>query len=419
MATKTGIRLPRVELLHVSTPAGLSGRLTKSSQHSFTYATQALESNDREFEISLTMPLRPESYSRTPMLPVFETILPEGYLKDRIRERFAKVMRIDDMALLALSGENAIGRLRLCRQAEPAAADGAAESLAEILGDQGSRDLFEYLSDKYLIRSGISGVQPKVMLPADDPSDDATADSPVRAKASIGERATLRARQLIVKVSGDDFPGLTENEHHCLAIARKLAHRVPQCWLSADRKRLAIERFDFDRASGRYLGFEDMVSLQGTVNEQKYEGSYEHVAKAILLNASPALVKASLAEFFAVLTLGIVLRNGDAHLKNFGLVYSSPGTDDCRLAPVYDIVCTTVYIPKDRLALALSGRRDWPNRATLCAFGRDHCDVDHPEQVIDRTLDAVASYIPDDDESGTWARIRAKAMDGARALARQ
>jgi serine/threonine-protein kinase HipA len=142
------------------------------------------------------------------------------------------------------------------------------------------------------------------------------------------------------------------------------------------------------------------------------------VAKAILLNASPALVKASLAEFFAVLTLGIVLRNGDAHLKNFGVLYSNPGSDDCRLSPVYDIVCTTVYIPKDRLALALAGKRDWPNRETLCEFGRDHCEVDRPEQVIDRTLDAVASYVPDNDDSGMWARIRQKAMEGAHALAK-
>lgn len=175
------------------------------------------------------------------------------------------------------------------------------------------------------------------MLAADDESDVEAARSPRAAKASIGERATLRARQLIVKVSGDDFPALTENEYHCLGIARALAHRVPQCWLSEDRKRLAIERFDVDRASGRCLGFEDMVSLQGAVNEQKCEGSYERVAKAILLKASPALVKTSLAEFFAVLTLGIVLRAGNAHLKNFGLLYSNPGSDDCRLSPVYDV----------------------------------------------------------------------------------
>jgi serine/threonine-protein kinase HipA len=112
------------------------------------------------------------------------------------------------------------------------------------------------------------------------------------------------------------------------------------------------------------------------------------------------------------------MRNGDAHLKNFGMLYTDPGTDDCRLSPVYDIVCTTIYIPGDRPALALDGRRDWPDRATLCAFGREHCGVDHPEAVIDRTVDAVASHAPDRDDSGIWARMARAVEPGCRALAK-
>jgi serine/threonine-protein kinase HipA len=419
MATKAEARLPRVELLHVATPTGLSGRLTKASQHSFTYDTFALGQANRGFEISLTMPLRPESYSRALMLPVFQTFLPEGFLKDRIVERFGKVMRVDDMALLALSGENAIGRLRLSRDTNPGPGQGDVESLSEILQDHGSRDLFKYLSDKYLIRSGISGVQPKVMLAAENWQENSLPEARLAppSKASIGERATLRARQLIVKVGGDDFPGLAENEYHCLTIARALGLPVPAFWLSADRKRLVIERFDFDHASGRYLGFEDMVSLQGLVNDRKYEGSYESVAKAITANSTSTLKNRSLEEFFASLVLSIVLQNGDAHLKNFGLLYTDPGSDDCRLAPVYDIVCTTVYIPKDRLALSLSSARDWPDRKTLCAFGRTHCLIDHPERVVDRTLDVVGSYVPDGDGAGIWARIRERAMNYAFVLA--
>ena len=417
---KTSRSLPRVELLHVSTPTGRSGRLTKASQHSFTYDTPALAQANRGFEISLTMPLRPESYIRTPMLPVFQTFLPEGFLKDRIVGRFGKVMRVDDMALLALSGESAIGRLRLHRSADPEPDRGDVESLSEILGDQGSRDLFKYLSDKYLIRSGISGVQPKVMLVADD-----WQDTPLQekfpappSKRSVGERTTLRARQLIVKVGGDDFPGLAENEYHCLAIARSLDLPVPDFWLSDDRRRLAIERFDFDQTSAQYLGFEDMVSLQGLVNDRKYEGSYENVAKAITANATSALKSRSLEEYFNSLVLSIVLQNGDAHLKNFGLIYTDPGSDDCRLSPIYDIVCTTIYVPKDRLALSLAGARDWPGRKTLCDFGRTHCLVDHPERVVDRTLDVVGSFVPGNDDSGIWAKIRERSMNYAHVLAK-
>jgi serine/threonine-protein kinase HipA len=401
--------------MHVFTPSGRSGRLTKAGQHAFTYDTEAIARNDRGFEISLTMPLRAESYVRTPMLPVFQTFLPEGYLKERIAARFGKVLRIDDMALLALTGENSIGRLRLTRSMEAQPEQPASESLAEILQDQGSRDLFEYLSDKYLIRSGIAGVQPKVLLAADVEPDETAPPPP---KTSIGERATLRARHLIVKVSGDEFPGLSENEYHCLTIARTLGLAVPAFWLSEDRKRLAIERFDYDGERGLYLGFEDMVSLQGLINDRKYEGSYESVALAIANNATPALKHRSLENYFASLVLSMTMRNGDAHLKNFGMLYTDPGTDDCRLSPVYDIVCTTIYIPGDKPALALDGRRDWPDRATLCAFGREHCGVDHPEAVIDRTVDAVASHAPDRDDSGIWARMARAVEPGCRALAK-
>jgi serine/threonine-protein kinase HipA len=221
-----------------------------------------------------------------------------------------------------------------------------------------------------------------------------------------------------VKVGADDYPGLAENEYHCLAIARSLDLPVPNFWLSDDRNRLVIERFDFDQANGRYLGFEDMVSLQGLVNERKYEGSYENVAKAITTNASSALKSRSLDEYFGSLVLSIVLQNGDAHLKNFGLLYTDPGSDDCRLSPIYDIVCTTIYIPKDRLALSLASARDWPDRRTLCDFGRTHCLVDHPERVVDRTLDAVGSHIPDNDDSGIWAQIRERSMNYAYVLAK-
>jgi serine/threonine-protein kinase HipA len=320
------------------------------------------------------------------------------------------------MALLALSGGNAIGRLRLGRSADVPVERDEPESLGEILADQGSRDLFEYLSDKYLIRSGIAGVQPKVMLTAEAGTGKAATTRKPPRKPSIGERATLRARQLIVKVGGEDYPGVAENEYHCLGIAAALDLPVPPFWLSADRKRLVLERFDYDATRGSYLGFEDMVALQGLTNERKYDGSHEMVARAIVNNASPALVQSSLEQYFSSVVLSVVLQNGDAHLKNFGMLYTDPGTDDCRLSQIYDIVCTTIYNPKDRLALSLAKTRDWPDRATLCEFGRAHCGVDHPEPVLDRALEAVASYTPDNDDSGIWRGILDRVMERALAL---
>jgi len=404
---------PRIKTLYVQTPQGKAGLLAKDGQHVFSYAPNTVSENEASQSISLTMPIRAESYKTTPMLPVFQTFLPEGFLANRIVERFSKTLRVDDMALLALSGANSIGRIRLSQSAiaeseNPETNKGAIESLKEILESPESKNLFEYLCDRYLISSGIAGVQPKVLLEATDDFNQAEqSKNPARlSMGGIGEKTTLRGRSLIVKVSGEDYPDLTINEFHCLSIAQKLQLPVPNFWLSHDMKRLAIERFDYDPKSGSFLGFEDMVSLQGKVNARKYEGSYEHIALAIQQNTSPSLTQQSLNEFFSSLILSIVLRNGDAHLKNFGLLYSSPASEDCRLSPIYDIVCTTVYLEQDLPALSLAGQKKWPTRDALIKFGREICRVDNPEEVIDRTVSAATEYQPESDESGMWKKMK-------------
>ena len=403
----------RVRVLHTTTTQGYAGVLSKDGQHVFAYDSVTYAPTERpDLAISLTMPPRAESWKTTNMLPAFQTFLPEGFLKDHIRERFAKTLRIDDMALLALSGENAIGRIRVSTRKTGTAGGprAAAENLREILADQGSRDLFEYLCDKYLMSTSIAGVQPKVVVPV--------AAAPADNQPGIGERSTLRGRQLIVKVDGPDYPGVSENEYHCLSIARSRPNRftVPVFHLSEDLRRLAIERFDIDAEKG-YLGFEDMVALQGKVNDEKYEGSYENVAVAIRRNCSPLLLPNSLERYFASVVLAVAVRNGDAHLKNFGLLYTHPLTEDCRLSPLFDQVCTTVYIPKDLMALHLARSKNWPDRSTLERFGRDHCDIASPAELIDEIVAAVVDYRPAI-TGPMWEKLKVTFASSAAALGR-
>ena len=401
---------PRIKTLFVGTADGVSGLLSRESQHVFSYVAQAVAQPDQRMGIALSMPIVAESYKSTPLFPVFQTSLPEGFLKERIIDRFSKTMRMDDMALLALAGGNRVGRLRLSTSEEMLPDSVGSESLKEIMESEGSRNLFQDLCDKYLISSGISGVQPKVVLSAIDDLSGITTSNNAQAttttKLSVGEKSTLRGKSLIVKSSGEDYPWLAENEFHCLTIAKRAGLNVPEFWLSEDKKRLAIRRFDIDDKTGKFLGFEDMVSLQGKVNDQKYEGSYERVAFAIERNASPTLAQISLNEFFESVVISIVLRNGDGHLKNFGLLYTDPSSDDCRLSPLYDLVCTTAYLPRDQLALSLAKSKSWPDRKTLIEFGQKTCHVDHPTRAIDRIVDAVAQYKPESDDSGIWRKMR-------------
>lgn len=418
---KSGDAHPRLKSLYVGTDDGLSGLLVKESQHLFTYAPQAVAESDERRAISLTMPVSASSYRSFPIFPVFQTSLPEGFLKDRIVQRFSKTMRMDDMALLALAGASRIGRLKLSTSEQLPEEELGAESLKEILQADSSQDLFQALCDKYLIASsGIAGVQPKVVLTAvDDISVGKSAEeneNAITLKTSIGEKSTLRGKRLIVKAAGADYPGLVENEFHCLSIARLAGLDVPEFWLSQDMQRLAIRRFDIDPATGKFLGFEDMVSLQGKINERKYEGAYETVALAIERNASPLQVHSSLRAFFEAVVLSVVLRNGDAHLKNFGLLYTSPASDDCRLSPLYDVICTTTYLPQDQLALKLAKTKSWPNRRALVEFGKRYCHADDADKIIERICDAATQYGPEDAASPMWRGMREEIGSGVSSL---
>ena len=42
---------------------------------------------------------------------------------------------------------------------------------------------------------------------------------------------------------------------------------------------------------------------------------------------------------------------------------------EAHLAPVYDLVTTSVYIPQDRMALTLNGTNQWPTAKDLIRFG--------------------------------------------------
>src|SRR5437588_9779494 len=106
-------------------------------------------------------------------------------------------------------------------------------------------------------------------------------------------------------------------------------------------------------------GFEDFCVLNGRRTDEKYRGSYEtSVMKRFGQFANSTHVNEDMEKLFTLIALNCALRNGDAHLKNFGIVYEDV-QGEARLAPVYDLVTTSVYLPKDSMALTLNGTTNW------------------------------------------------------------
>ncbi len=377
----------KVRTLAIHTTQGFSGELTRESQYVFNYQTK-----ESACEISVTMPLRAQSYSGNILPGVLRQNLPEGYLDSWLREKLAKVMKLDDMTILAITGRDVIGRVRCFQEGDDGTTKFPGVGLNDLLTWKGTEDLFQLLAEQYALASGISGVQPKVMVPA---LQDTGRD--------VIDKSTMKDRDWIVKSSGDEYPALAENEFICMTMAKNAGLEVPKFWLSDDRKLFIVERFDMNEHG--YLGFEDMTALMNKQNANKYESSYEMVAKAVSLFTSPAHTTTSLNELFASVTLSMLVRNGDAHLKNFGILYTDPKSTDCRLSPLYDIVNTTAYIPRDVPALSLNGVKAWPSTKDLVEYGKKHCRVDRPEQVIERIATAVMDYRPAE-KTTIWAKMQ-------------
>jgi len=357
-------------------PAGLLDRHAPSGT-TFSYDHGA----DLARAVSMTMPVRLASWDRPRgLLPIFEMNLPEGYLRDRIQRQFSKALgRFDDFDLISVVGRSQMGRLRYTGADQEPGEDVPFLSIDEILRSRRDGEMFDYLVDRYTAHSGISGVQPKVLI-RDHLSDPKARLSP-----------SFRGATHIVKLwDPREYPELAANEFFCLRAAEHAGLRVPAHRLSDSGEALVIDRFDLTD-DGQYLGLEDFCVLNGRTAERKYDGSYE---SAVMKRAQEFLGDAEWIdqgpELYKLIVLNSTLRNGDAHLKNFALLYDDVnGTP--RLAPAYDIVTTTAYIPSDRMALVIEGNGKWPDRDKLIKLGaRAGLRPAQASRIIDEVSSAVA-----------------------------
>jgi len=345
----------------------LSGSLAQEEKRKYVFGYE----KKIEEAVSLTMPVRLESWVNPELHPVFQMNLPEGDLLAAIRRAISKIMRDDDLSLLQVTGGNQIGRNRFTSTEEVAPTENVdQESLESILTYPDTKDLFHELINRYAMRSGVSGVQPKVLL-------DAT------------ERGTLSSSGYIVKTWGADYPQLAANEYFCMTAAKAAGLTVPEFHLAENGGLFVMKRFDRTE-DGNSMGFEDMCSLQALGTAQKYRGTYERVAKSLKDFVSGENLPIARRQFFSTLVLSSMVRNGDAHLKNFGVVYPST-QGKVSMAPVYDVVTTTAYIKSDVPALTLGGTKKWWPRKMLESFAINHLSLSksHVDETIERLADAV------------------------------
>lgn len=364
-----------------------AGVLDRLGSRGSTFAYDPEAAMDRA--VSMTMPVRIQSWdSKFGLLPIFEMNLPEGALRERLTRRFAKATgTFDDFDLLTIVGRTQIGRLRYSALAETLDEAVPFQSIDQILKARRDGDLFDYLLNQFAIHSGLSGVQPKVMIRA---TGSKISDPKVRKSPSI-----LSATHIVKLWDEEEFPELAANEFFCLKAAVHAGLSVPNFQLSDDGGALVVERFDF--VDDQYIGFEDFCVLNALGTADKYKGGYEaRIFRRMREFVSPEELPRSLETLFRLFLLNCAVRNGDAHLKNFGLVYADL-EGSVRTAPAYDLVTTWAYIPNDPMALTLDGSTKWPDRKGLTRLGQIRCDLSQKRvgELFETTADAMASIAPE------------------------
>jgi serine/threonine-protein kinase HipA len=173
----------------------------------------------------------------------------------------------------------------------------------------------------------------------------------------------------IVKPPSARHPFVPLNEFTAMSLAQSAGVDVPEITLvrvatlndlpplnlPAEEYAYAVRRFD--RQGTQRTHIEDFAQVLLQYAHQKYgHANYEQIGKVLYQFTGQPLANAQ--QFARRLLVNILLANGDAHLKNWSLIYPDAVTPE--LAPAYDIVSTRAYIGNEReFALKLGKTNNW------------------------------------------------------------
>jgi serine/threonine-protein kinase HipA len=335
--------------------------------------------------VSLTMPVRTESYPWDDELhPIFRMNLPEGYLLQVLQEEFGPHVGASPVALLSVIGRNMVGRLKVAPPGAGLNEPAKPVEVAELLKGDNSEEAFAQLVREHA-RSGVSGILPKFL------------DVEKRAETGLGRhpKATVLTHRHIVKGSSSRLPFATANEHLCMQVATKVLPTA-KTDLSDDGNVLIVHRFDVDESGKPFRALEDFCALLGLRPAQKYETTWERIARAVRTHVPGQIRYETFQKLSSLLLLTYALRNADCHAKNIALVYTS--RNDASLAPAYDFFTTSVYAgyQHNPPGISVMGKKTWLPGKTLARFITATFGIPEREQkeMLERISDAVADTAP-------------------------
>jgi len=228
----------------------------------------------------------------------------------------------------------------------------------------------------------VTGVQPKLSLDIDKVKNGPSRFTIVGLLGSY-----------ILKPPSNSYPQLPEVEDLTMHLASLAKIKVvPHTLIKLKSGSLSYLTKRIDRTKKEKIHMEDMCQLTGRLTEQKYQGSYEQIAKAIRdYSANPGL---DVVNFYEVLLFSFLTGNADMHLKNFSLIKDP--VIGYHLSPAYDLVATALVNPADKedLALTLNGKKKKISRKDfITAFSGAGIDSKQGENIFKKMNNGTMEWL--------------------------
>ena len=342
--------------------------------------------------VSLTMPVRTESWVWDDQLPpVFQMNLPEGYLLQVLQEQFGPHVGASPLALLSVVGRNMVGRLQVAAHGARLDEPAKPVEVADLLQGDNSEAAFAELVRQHAT-SGVSGVLPKFLDAQKETRQKVTGSGQRLGK---NQKATLLTRRHIIKGSSGRLPFAAQNEYLCMQVLAKVLPSA-KTEVSRDGNALVVHRFDVNDEGQPLWGMEDFCALLGRRPAQKYETTWERIARAVRDHVPGSRQYETFQHLAAILLLTYALRNADCHAKNVALLYTSRA--DVHLSPAYDFLTTSVYAgyQNNPPGISFGGKKTWAPGKNLSKFIAATFGIPLREQseMIERISDSVADVVP-------------------------
>jgi serine/threonine-protein kinase HipA len=307
----------------------------------FRYDAAWLNQSDA-YALSRQLPLQPEPFDGQRAGLFFGGLLPEAEARDQVARNLGISVN-NDFAMLERIGGECAGAISLVP--EELVDETRSNDEVRWLNEADAAEIMTLLPQRPLLagekglRLSLAGAQVKLPVVIDTKPDGTH-----QFGLPLGDTPSTH----IIKPEPVRFPGLSENEAWCMALARRIGLDAAEVWEETigSVPCLIAKRYDRVQDSSaiatKRLHQEDFCQALGYPSSRKYQQEGGPSLRECLQlirdwSTTPVL---DIRHMLDAVIFAAVTGNADAHAKNHSFLYAK---NTRRMAPLYDQVCTMAW----------------------------------------------------------------------------